>query len=573
MPKVRIITMGCAKNEVDSDHMRARLESAGFSVESSSMRNLEADASAWVGAGGGAGAAGDADDAAGSNAASGGGTCSGGGADACDCAAPCVPDITIVNTCSFITGATQESIDAVFAVIDERSGAAERGMRMRDGGSKIVVAGCMPSRYGDELEQEIPEVDAFVGVDGEESIVQVVRELLGAEGCEGDARDGSDARDARDARDGCGKDAGHSDVAARTAREPFAYVKISDGCDRFCSFCTIPFIRGRYKSRTARQIVDEVGFLVGNGVREIVLIGQDTGVWGDDLCGPDQAEPLGSSTLPALLDYLAQSFEGTWFRVMYLQPERIDDALLHVIVNNPNVCSYLDIPLQHASAKVIGEMHRAGSGREYLELIDHVRKTVPGVALRTTMIAGFPGETDDEAAELEDFMRDAAFDFAGVFEYSREDGTVAGERPDQIDSRVATERANSVREAIEECSVAKACARVGNVYDVLVCGVVGTDDEFESNLDPKDAADGEAGLASDACAVGEAGANVANVASVEAGEAGVARPAVRAWGRTMFQAPEVDSVVYFDAPQEAIGMFVKVRVVGAVGLDLEGEIV
>ncbi len=537
MPKIRIITMGCAKNEVDSDHMRALLQAAGYEVESSSLRSLEANSSVGIDSGLGDGEAcvGLDDGVACVDLDDGFISLESGDDISCqnDDNASGIPDVnipdaTIINTCSFITEATQESIDAIFAVVDEKMSALGDGASIRKIDSKIVVAGCMPSRYGKDLEREIPEVDAFISTDEEDEIVEVINNLLDLDLQENKVRS-------------------ERVQTARTTGEPFAFVKISDGCNRFCSFCTIPYIRGRYKSRPAKEIIDEVEFLTKNGVFEIVLIGQDTGVWGDDLCGKKQVEPLSSSTLPALLDYLAQTFANTWFRVMYLQPERIDSELLHVMASNSNICNYLDIPLQHASKKVIQEMNREGNGSEYLELLAQIRQAIPDVTLRTTLIAGFPGESDSEAAELVDFMQDGKFDFAGVFEYSQEDGTVAGERDDQIDPEVAIERANRVREVIEECSCASADSRVGKVYDVLVCGIVGIDDEFESNLDDM--------ICADSCNNAPSQQNV------------------KVWGRAMFQAPEVDSVIYFDAPAHSIGTFARVKVVDTLGLDLEGELV
>lgn len=531
-PRVRIITMGCAKNEADSDRMRASLESAGFRVDTSSL----------VGAG----------------------TISPDGGDA-------LPDITIVNTCSFITGATQESIDAIFAVVNERE-ELSGGNPLGEGGSKVVVAGCIPSRYGDDLSAEIPEVDAFVSVDDEDRIVRIACDLLGLErGVDGDA-------------EGV---AGSCRPTPRTTGQPFAYVKISDGCDRFCSFCTIPYIRGRYESRPARQIADEVRFLVEGGTREIVLVGQDTGVWGDDL--PDRAgyEPLEAPTLASLLEYLARSFPDTWFRVMYLQPERIGDDLLDVMAGYPNVCSYLDIPLQHASAKVISEMNRKGSGEEYLGLLQHVRERVPGVTLRTTVISGFPGETEDESDELVEFMEEAGFDFAGVFEYSREDGTVAGEREDQVPGDVAVMRANEVREAIGECGIASANSRVGGVYDVLVCGIADVDDEFDASsghawmggADRTLGPSGAGGTADSADAAGCSNAPEADGLSIGAPAEGSAAVGALAdgapvvlWGRAQFQAPEVDSVFYFRGSPSLVGSFVRVEAVSTMGYDLEGEL-
>ena len=462
---VRIITMGCAKNEVDSDKMRAALEAAGFTV------------------------LGEHEDG-------------------------CAADVTIVNTCSFIEEATQESIDMILDLVSQRK---IRGSRIQDAreirAERIVVTGCMPSRYGDELADEIPEVAAFVPVARESTIVQVVRDVLRGEQplcmqTEAEPIDG---------------------LRGRTLQEPYAYVKISDGCDRFCSFCTIPFIRGRYASRPAGEIISEVDSLVAMGAREIVLIGQDTGIWGDDLDDGCQEGLLRENSLACLLAFLAQRHPETWFRVMYLQPRRTDEQLLDAIASNDNVCSYLDIPLQHCSERVLADMNREGSGSEYLELIEHIRKRVPGVALRTTLIAGFPGETDEEADELVEFVEQAGFDYAGVFEYSQEDGTVAGDRDDQVDLQVRIARAQAVRDAAETIGFARAQEHVGEVCDVLVCGV---DDDMPAG-----------------------------------GE-----PILGLWGRAMFQAPDVDGIVTFTGPPELVGSFVPVLITGAAGYDLEGEV-
>ena len=549
-PWVRIITMGCAKNEADSDRMRAALESAGFYVETSSLVGAGAAADddggwddSWDDGDADWDAGEDWDFVDGEDVADAAVT----GSDA----AGLLPDVTLINTCSFITGATQESIDAIFAVVEERS-ELTGGRPLGEGDSKIVVAGCIPSRYGDGISREIPEVDAFVSVEDEDRIVSVLSDLIGFDS--GSVSEGA--------------------PAPRTTGQPFAYVKISDGCDRFCSFCTIPYIRGRYESRSARQIIDEVRFLVEGGTREIVLVGQDTGIWGDDLAERAAYEPLERPTLASLMGYLAQAFPHTWIRVMYLQPERTDDELLAVMARYPNVCSYLDIPLQHASAKVVSEMNRKGSGDEYLELLQHVRAEVPGITMRTTVISGFPGETEEESDELVGFMRDAAFDFAGVFEYSREDGTVAGEREDQVPGDVAVERANEVREAIEECGVASAAARVGKVYEVLVCGVAEVDDEFDASSAPAMGAGLEA--SSKGSPKWSASSGIAAGSDAAAGSRELAATApdvpVALWGRAQFQAPEVDSVIYFEGSPALVGSFVEVEVVGSMGYDLEGEV-
>ncbi|MCR5845803.1 MAG: 30S ribosomal protein S12 methylthiotransferase RimO [bacterium] len=467
VPTVRFITLGCAKNEADTDAMKARVLEAGFAV---------------------------ADDES--------------------------ADVVIINTCSFITDATQESVDTIFELVDERIAAADGhcGAAVL-ASAKIVVTGCMPSRYGAELSQEIPEVDLFLPIKEQPRIAEVVAELVGASV-------GIPALDQR---------------IFRTADAPYAYVKISDGCSRFCSFCTIPFIRGPYASRIASEIVDEVAFLVAGGVREIILIGQDTGIWGTDLEAPELYAPLAQPTLAELLDHIAALFPQTWIRVMYLQPEGINDRLLSVIAARSNICNYLDIPLQHASAKVISEMNRTGSGSAYLATVRHIRESFDDIMVRTTLIAGFPGETEEEFEELLDFVEEAEFDFAGVFGYSQEEGTVAGDRDDQVDDDEIATRAQTLTDAAERIGFARIRRRIGSLCEVLVCGIVDDDElEFDGTLGTRKSADD--GQHS------------------------------RMWGRASFQAPDVDGIITFDAADCSVGDIVTVEIVDSVGYDLEGVV-
>ena len=342
-PSVCLITMGCAKNEVDSAAMARRLREAGFSV-------TEEASSA---------------------------------------------DAIIVNTCSFIQAATEESIDAIFE--------AASLPKVDEGSAVLIVAGCMPARYGDDLAAELTEASAFVPCSREDDIAEVVARALrislpvaavGGEPAEGEGR-------------------------------TFAYVKISDGCDRFCSYCTIPYIRGRYHSFPYEQIAEDVEREIASGAREIMLIAQDTGRWGADL--PDGRD------LAWLVDTLAEAHPDTWFRIMYLQPEGATDELLSVMAARENVCSYLDIPLQHVSKPILRAMNRRGDAAAFRALIERIEAAVPDITLRTTLIAGFPGETDEQFEELLDFVSEGLFHYVGVFPYSREEGTTAFDLPNQID--------------------------------------------------------------------------------------------------------------------------------------------
>ncbi len=383
-----IVTLGCAKNEVDSDRMRALLLADGFS------ETLDA---------------GDA-------------------------------DVAIVNTCSFLASATEESVEATLALAEERS----EGVR----DCPIVMCGCVPSRYGDALSDELPEVAAFVKAEDEDGIVGVVRDVLGMD---------ADER-------------AELPKTLRTVEGTSAFVKISEGCDRFCTFCAIPYIRGRYRSRAAEEIVSEVRDLMEGGVREVVLIGQDTGVWGSDL---GEGE-----TLASLLRLVAEAVRpyGGWVRVLYLQPEGMTDELIATIRDVPEVLPYIDIPIQHCSARVLRAMGRSGSPEELHALFDRLRSEIPGMVLRTTGMAGFPGETDDEADELYDFISEEGFDYCSVFAYSQEDGTAAARMDGQVDEDVKLERTQRLIDLTEQLGFAATAQHVGERVRVIVDGVEESED-------------------------------------------------------------------------------------------------
>ena len=383
-----IVTLGCAKNEVDSDRMRALLLADGFS------ETLDA---------------GDA-------------------------------DVAIVNTCSFLASATEESVEATLALAEERS----EGVR----DCPIVMCGCVPSRYGDALSDELPEVAAFVKAEDEDGIVGVVRDVLGMD---------ADER-------------AELPKTLRTVEGTSAFVKISEGCDRFCTFCAIPYIRGRYHSRAAEEIVSEVRDLMEGGVREVVLIGQDTGVWGCDLGE--------GKTLASLLRLVAEAVRpyGGWVRVLYLQPEGMTDELIATIRDVPEVLPYIDIPIQHCSARVLRAMGRSGSPEELHALFDRLRSEIPGMVLRTTGMAGFPGETDDEADELYDFISEEGFDYCSVFAYSQEDGTAAARMDGQVDEDVKLERTQRLIDLTEQLGFAATAQHVGERVRVIVDGIEESED-------------------------------------------------------------------------------------------------
>lgn len=391
---VAFVTLGCAKNEVDSDKMKARLTAAGFSI------------------------VGD----------------------------PALAALIVVNTCSFLMSAVDEGLEVIFDLVNQQ---AERPAK-----AKILVAGCMPARYGDDLESELTEVSGFLSAADEENIVEKAEELLGIDPSSLPA--GLAAHGA----------------SIRSNEGPSAYVKISDGCDRFCSYCMIPYIRGRYHSFTQKQIFDEVAELVEGGVREIVFIGQDTGIWGRDL------SPVQSTA--ELLDAAASAFPDTWFRLLYLQPAGINDELLSVMNAHDNICKYLDMPLQHADADVLKAMNREGSPAEYLQVLEHVRGMVPGITTRTTFMAGFPGETEEQFEELLDFAEEARFDYAVVFPYSQEDGSAAGSFDGQLDEGTKIERAQRLLDVCDVVGHASIARTVGKTVQALVEGYEHTDAGVEA---------------------------------------------------------------------------------------------
>ncbi len=400
--RVAIITLGCAKNEVDTAEMLKRLHEAGYALAE------------------------DADQA----------------------------DVVIVNTCSFIQEATEESL----ATILELSGQEE----LQTQGRKIVVAGCMPARYGDELESELSEAAAFVPCSKEEDIVAVLDKLLKCD-VSADGLNGADDTDgALDASSVACASLSADPAFSPYSISPAAYVKISDGCDRYCSFCAIPFIRGPYHSFSLEEITAGVEERIAAGVREITLIAQDTGRWGEDFSP--------QLTTAYLLDYLATRFPSTWFRLMYIEPVGISDELLEVIAARDNICKYLDLPLQHVCSHILADMNRQGSYEEHMALLRRIRNKVPSITLRTTFIVGFPGESEKDFEELLHFVEEAEFDYVGVFPFSPEEGTQAASLPFQVDEETKAERASELREVADAIGQARVAARIGQKMDILVLG-------------------------------------------------------------------------------------------------------
>ncbi|HET7218673.1 MAG TPA: 30S ribosomal protein S12 methylthiotransferase RimO [Vicinamibacterales bacterium] len=384
-------------------------------------------------------------------------------------------DVLVVNTCAFIDSAKQESIDAIL----------EMAAQKRDGRcSRLVVTGCLAERYRDELKKEIPEIDALLGTGEVEGIVEAVGGPgLGTRdsGLE-DARPRAvplkffaptptaerfDSRAPAPEHRAPAREAPSYIYDADTPRllttpRHFAYVKIAEGCDYTCAFCIIPTLRGSYRSRTAASIVREARALAERGVRELLLISQDTTFY-----GIDRSE---RGALARLLRELNAIDGLRWIRLLYLYPTTITDDVLAAMAECEKVCRYVDLPLQHASADVLKRMRRPGNRKTYDALLSRIRARVPDVTLRTTFIVGFPGETDADFAELESFVADTGFDHVGVFTYSHEEGTRAFGLADDVTAAVKTRRRNGLM-ARQKKIVARAHrARIGTDVDLLVDG-------------------------------------------------------------------------------------------------------
>ncbi len=397
-------------------------------------------------------------------------------------------DVMIVNTCGFIEDAKREAIDTILEVAQYK----EAGLI-----SAIVVTGCLAERYQDEILKEMPEVDAVIGIGANSDIVKVCDKAL------------------------CGIKTSNFpnkcylplDGERMLSTPPhWAYLKIAEGCDNRCAYCAIPGIRGDFRSRTIESVVDEAKSLVNRGVKEIILVAQDTTKYGQDL--------YGEYSLDKLLKELVKIDGLEWIRLFYCYPQRITDSLIDVIANEDKVCKYIDIPLQHSDATVLKNMNRVGDGNDYRVLLNKMREAISGLALRTTFMVGFPGETDEQFENLCEFVKDMKFDKMGCFTFSPEEDTPAFDMDNQIDEDVKKRRQEVLMNAQFFITEASNKGRVGNVYKVIV-------DSF---------ADG------------------------------------KYTGRSYMDSPEIDSGIIFASNKELnIGDFVDVKITDFDGYDLIGE--
>jgi len=403
-------------------------------------------------------------------------------------------DIGIVNTCAFIDDAKEESIDIILELIE-----LKKDSRLK----AVVVAGCLPQRYGDALPKGLPEVDAFIGCDQILKVADVLRRIdSGNKLCEVSAKP-SFIYD-------------HTDPRVYITPSHYAYVKISEGCGNRCSFCTVPAIRGDYRSRPIESILEEADQLSKDKrLSEINLIGQDTTLYGIDL--------YGKPAISRLLKHLsAFKDHRRWIRLLYTYPSHIDDDLIDIFAQENQICKYMDLPVQHVNDRILRKMNRKMGKKDISTLIAKVRKRMPGVVLRSSMIVGFPGESDQEFEELIDFIKEVRFDRLGLFTYSREEGTPAYNYKDQIDENVKLERFNALMSVQKEIATGINESYLGKTIEVLI-------DEKDGNS--KDTY----------------------------------------IGRTQGDAPEVDGEVFVKGKDLSPGDFVNVKINDTLEYDLVGE--
>jgi len=382
--KVFLITLGCSKNEIDSELMIGLLKRSNY-ILSSSLEDA---------------------------------------------------DIIIVNTCGFIKAAKEESIETIWEITEYKN----------IGKCKyIILAGCLAERYSEELLDEIDEIDGIIGTGNIGEIDKLIKMLEKGE---------------RKIKITENINESYLENVERQSFRTTEYVKISEGCDNHCSYCIIPKLRGKHRSRKIEDIMDEVKYLVDNGVKEVILIGQNITDYGIDL--------YGEYRLYELLDNL-NNIEGLkWIRLHYLYPDNISSRLIHSIKNNEKVVKYLDIPLQHINNEILKKMNRRTTKEEIENLIYRLRKEIPEIILRTTFIVGFPGEDDAKFEELYQFVEKIKFDRLGVFTYSREEGTPAYNFPNQLDEKIKEDRRNAIMELQQKISYHLNKKKVGNIYEVLI---------------------------------------------------------------------------------------------------------
>lgn len=412
-------------------------------------------------------------------------------------------DAIVVNTCCFIHDAKEESIETILEMAE---------WKQKGNVKALVVTGCLAQRYQDEIEEAIPEVDAVIGTTGYTEIVKILDQLLDKSEIEHEEE--------HSLLSCCPSidllPASLSDKRVVTTGGYTAYLKIAEGCNKRCTYCVIPYIRGRYRSFPMEDLLEEAERLAKSGVKELILIAQETTVYGTDL--------YGRKALPELLRKLCQIDGLSWIRILYCYPEEITDELIQVIKEEEKICHYLDIPIQHSEDRILRNMGRKTNLAELISLVEKLRSEIPDIVLRTTLITGFPGETEDEFEHMLDFVDEMEFDRLGVFPYSPEEGTKAAEMEDQVPDEVKEQRRDAIMELQQEISAGAAADRIGEEMSVLIEGYLYEEDIYV--------------------------------------------------GRTYMDAPKVDGNVFVRSEEEMIsGDIVPVRITGANEYDLMGDVI
>ena len=407
-------------------------------------------------------------------------------------------DIVIVNTCCFIHDAKEESIQTILEMAQLKETAVLK---------KLIVTGCLAQRYKEEILEEIPEVDAVLGTTSYDEIAEVIDGLFSDSPMER-----ADARMIM-------KDVDYLPETQKgrlvTTGGHFAYLKIAEGCDKHCTYCIIPKIRGNFRSVPMEELIDEAKELADQGVKELILVAQETTLYGKDI--------YGEKSLPRLLKALCKIQGLRWIRILYCYPEEITDELIQVIKEEPKICHYLDLPIQHASDAILKRMGRKTSKEQLISIIGKLREEIPDITLRTTLITGFPGETDEQHEELMDFVDQMEFERLGVFTYSPEEDTPAAEMPDQISEEIKQDRQAELMELQQDIVFDRNEDLIGEEMLVMIEGKVADENAYV--------------------------------------------------GRTYRDAPNVDGLIFVNTDEELVsGDFAKVKVTGAMDYDLIGEL-
>lgn len=458
MKNVLFVSLGCDKNLVDSEKMLGLLNEAGYRV---AQEESEADA-------------------------------------------------IVVNTCCFIHDAKEESVETILEMAEWK----KKG-RLK----ALIVTGCMAQRYQDEIQQEIPEVDAVIGTTGYTEIVPILDEILAE--AEASQKEAAVEEPKEKSFVNCCPSidllpASLADKRVVTTGGYTAYLKIAEGCNKRCTYCIIPYIRGHYRSFPMEDLLEEARKLAEGGVKELILIAQETTVYGMDC--------YGRKALPELLTKLCEIEGIEWIRILYCYPEEITDELIAVMKKEKKICHYLDIPIQHSEDTILKRMGRRTNRAELVSLVEKLRKEIPDIVLRTTLITGFPGETEEEFKNMVDFVDSMEFDRLGVFPYSAEEGTKAAEMDGQITEEVKESRRDEIMALQQEISADKTASRIDDEMSVLIEGYLYEDDIYI--------------------------------------------------GRTYMDAPKVDGNVFVRAEEELIsGDIVPVRITGANEYDLMGDVI